>query len=152
MELALKQRLVGASVIIALVVIFVPMIFDNSNGNRSQTISIEIPGEPEDLKHKVISIDSKTISAANDKAVERSTGAIRKEPIKTRETIIDMVDNSLSRNKDNVADIEKKQTDKVVPVTKTGHGQLSDSKKIEVTDVKKNQIVNKKSSSKKQVS
>ncbi|MBL4660555.1 MAG: SPOR domain-containing protein [Alcanivoracaceae bacterium] len=137
MELALKQRLVGASVIIALVVIFVPMVFDDGISNRNQTISIEIPGEPEDLKHKVISIDSKTTLAEKDNPVD----TVRKEPIKRHETIIDVVDNSVSRNKDKV--VEKKQADNIVPVTKPSHDKQSDSKEMEAVDPKKNKTVSK---------
>ena len=148
-ELALKQRLVGASVIIALVVIFVPMIFDDGIGNRNQTISIEIPGEPEDLKHKVISIDSRTTPAGNNKSDDQSADVVRKEPIKKHETIIDMVDNSVSANKDKVTVINEKQASKIIPVTKPNHEKQPDPKEIEVVDIKKDKTVSKNPSPKK---
>ena len=93
MEIALKQRLVGASVIIALAVIFIPMIFDNTNRNKNQSISIEIPGEPADLKHKVISIDS----IVQDNTDENNNKEeINNNQIQKQETIIDVVDNSVN--------------------------------------------------------
>ena len=99
MDLVLKQRLVGAAVIIALVVIFVPMIFDDSNSTRNQTISIEIPGEPDELKHKVLSIDSKS-TQTDEQLVEKQQAQQEEFPakIKTQETIIEVLDNSQKQN------------------------------------------------------
>ncbi len=46
METTLKQRLIGAAVIIALAVIFVPMILDGSGQRESVAINIDVPPEP----------------------------------------------------------------------------------------------------------
>jgi len=138
-ELALKQRLVGASVIIALVVIFVPMIFDGGISNRNQTISIEIPGEPEDLKHKIIAIDTRTTTTGK----EKSADVVRKKPIKTHETIIDVVDNSIASNNNKSTVIKEKQASKIVPVTRPSHEKQPDSKDVEVADIKKDKTVSK---------
>lgn len=46
METTLKQRLIGAAVIIALAVIFVPMILDGSGRQESVAINAEVPPEP----------------------------------------------------------------------------------------------------------
>lgn len=46
METTLKQRLIGAAVIIALAVIFVPMILDGSGQQRSIAMNMEVPPEP----------------------------------------------------------------------------------------------------------
>lgn len=46
METTLKQRLIGAAVIIALAVIFVPMILDGSGQQESVAINMEVPPEP----------------------------------------------------------------------------------------------------------
>jgi len=46
METTLKQRLIGAAVIIALAVIFVPMILDGSGRQESVALNMEIPPEP----------------------------------------------------------------------------------------------------------
>lgn len=58
MEQELKQRLIGASVIIALAIIFVPMLFDGDGvKQQNQKISIEIPEVPNDLEVKTFDID-----------------------------------------------------------------------------------------------
>ena len=46
METTLKQRLIGAAVIIALAVIFVPMILDGSGQKKSVAINMEAPPKP----------------------------------------------------------------------------------------------------------
>ncbi len=46
METTLKQRLIGAAVIIALAVIFVPMILDGSGREQSVALNMEVPPEP----------------------------------------------------------------------------------------------------------
>ena len=46
METTLKQRLIGAAVIIALAVIFVPMILDGSGREESVALNVEVPPEP----------------------------------------------------------------------------------------------------------
>ncbi len=46
METTLKQRLIGAAVIIALAVIFVPMILDGSGRQESAALNVEVPPEP----------------------------------------------------------------------------------------------------------
>ncbi len=46
MESTLKQRLIGTAVIIALAVIFVPMILDGSGQQESIAINVEVPPEP----------------------------------------------------------------------------------------------------------
>lgn len=95
METALKQRLVGASVIIALAVIFIPMFFDDSQ-NNNKPISIDIPQEPENLKHKIVSLNSgKTNPNPIEETIQPETSLETIEPkINTTETIIDMTDNT----------------------------------------------------------
>ena len=46
METTLKQRLIGAAVIIALAVIFVPMILDGSGREQSVALKMDVPPEP----------------------------------------------------------------------------------------------------------
>jgi len=94
-ETALKQRLVGASVIIALAVIFIPMFFDDSQ-NNNKPISIDIPQEPENLKHKIVSLNSgKTNPNPIEETIQPETSLETIEPkINTTETIIDMTDNT----------------------------------------------------------
>ncbi len=91
MDLALKQRLVGASVLIALAVIFLPLLFEGSTQEGKQSITIEIPQEPQELTQKVISIDGKPTKAEEE--IKKEVLADR-PPIKKQETIVEVVDNS----------------------------------------------------------
>lgn len=67
MDQELKQRLIGASVIIALAVIFVPMLFDGEvEQKNNQNISITIPDAGENnLEVKKFELD-KPVSEANE--------------------------------------------------------------------------------------
>ena len=47
MEISLKQRLIGAAVLIALAVIFLPMLLDGSGRREQITMRMEIPPEPQ---------------------------------------------------------------------------------------------------------
>ena len=51
MDKALKQRMVGASVLIALAVIVLPMLLGGRpEGETQQTRKIELPAQPPDLR------------------------------------------------------------------------------------------------------
>jgi len=63
MDIQLKQRLVGLTVIFSLAVIFLPMLLDGA-GTRIKTLDVEIPPPPEltigvDVKQKIIELDQK---------------------------------------------------------------------------------------------
>ncbi len=60
MESALKQRLLGAVVLIALAIIFVPMFLSGSGPKQeSETINLEIPPAPSrEFETRVLSVDS----------------------------------------------------------------------------------------------
>ena len=47
MDQALKQRLVGATILIALAVIFLPLLLDGEGADGQRTQPIEIPDRPE---------------------------------------------------------------------------------------------------------
>jgi DedD protein len=47
MEIPLKQRLIGAAVLIALGVIFIPMLLDGAGHREQITLDMEIPPEPQ---------------------------------------------------------------------------------------------------------
>jgi DedD protein len=55
MEQPLKQRLIGAVILISLAVIFVPMLIGNKPDN-SQPISIEIPEPPKDIDSRILAL------------------------------------------------------------------------------------------------
>jgi DedD protein len=106
MEVELKQRLVGASVLIAIAVIFIPMIFDDTRISKNQSITIKIPDEPDNLKHKVLNIDENIANNQSDNVLDDSSDGsnmpetsivdeIALEPeITKQEVVIDVVDNS----------------------------------------------------------
>ncbi len=60
MDSALKQRLLGAAVLIALAIIFVPMIFSGSGPvQESATIDLEIPPAPDrEFETRVMTVDA----------------------------------------------------------------------------------------------
>jgi DedD protein len=112
MDLALKQRLVGASVLIALAVIFLPLLFDGSTQESNQSITIEIPQEPQELTQKVLSIDGN--SSKVDEEIKKEVLADR-PTIKKQETIVEVVDNSEPTKPIVIEKEELKQEVKIAP-------------------------------------
>lgn len=146
MEPALKQRLVGASVIIALAVIFIPMMFDDSNRSENQSISIDIPEEPSDLKNKIIAIDGQANDSSNNNDGEASENLLIQEQtpiIEKQETIIDLVDNSakITKEEDNEeipAEVKPVDVKPIVikPIVTTSEPQpLAKEPTIQVQDI-----------------
>ena len=60
MEPALKQRLLGAVVLIALAIIFVPMLFSGSGPKQdSSTVNLELPPPPSrEFETRVLPVDA----------------------------------------------------------------------------------------------
>jgi len=143
MEKELKQRLVGASVLIALAVIFIPMIFDDTNISNKQSITIEIPDEPEGLKHKVISIDTNITNNEkntshenlniddNDQSEVFTIDEKFKDPeIKKEEVVLDIVDNTKNNKVDTNPEIKKEQSkdnNETIKVTENLKPNIKDS-------------------------
>jgi DedD protein len=48
MDSALKQRLIGAAVLVVLAVIFLPMVLDGTTGEGGEAISLDVPQQPAD--------------------------------------------------------------------------------------------------------
>lgn len=135
MNTELKQRMVGASVIIALAVIFIPMLFDDTQIDKNQVLSIEIPQEPVQLQHKLINIDgennSDNLSGSTTNTREAENSAQNpdiKPAIEKQETILDVVDNSSSVNDSNKPD----KIDTAIDTKK------SDSKEVAIEKFKEN--------------
>jgi DedD protein len=65
MDSALKQRLLGAAVLIALAIIFVPMFFSNSPPKQDNTtLGLSIPPAPErNFETRTLSVDAKPAAA-----------------------------------------------------------------------------------------
>ena len=59
MEPALKQRLIGAAVLVVLAVIFVPMVFDGSKSVDTQTVDLSIPATPDrEFETRVVPLET----------------------------------------------------------------------------------------------
>ena len=79
MDISLKQRLVGASVLVALGVIFIPMILERSSEDESLTVRMEIPEKP-DIEFKNRLDDPPAIEEIEwPESVEEATADIRAE-------------------------------------------------------------------------
>ncbi|GJM09593.1 MAG: hypothetical protein DHS20C11_18690 [Lysobacteraceae bacterium] len=57
MELALKQRVVGASVLVVMAVIFVPMVLDGPATDSVLIVDLEIPQSGQDTQSRVLPLD-----------------------------------------------------------------------------------------------
>jgi len=59
MEPALKQRLIGAAVLVVLAVIFLPMVFDGSKSVDTQTVDLSIPATPDrEFETRVVPLEA----------------------------------------------------------------------------------------------
>jgi DedD protein len=58
MDPALKQRLIGAAVLVVLAVIFVPMLIESGGRTETQVVDLSIPAEPDQkLETRVVPLD-----------------------------------------------------------------------------------------------
>lgn len=70
MDPALKKRLIGASVLIVLAIIFLPMLFDGSEPVRSDSVQLDIPLPPQrDFETRVVPLDQPALSAGMAEAI-----------------------------------------------------------------------------------
>jgi DedD protein len=74
MDQQLKQRLIGATIIVSLVVIFVPMLFEDRQGDHYAAGAGDIPDLPKEVEAKSIELP-KTASEAAPSAGEGSVGS-----------------------------------------------------------------------------
>jgi DedD protein len=66
MDSGLKKRLLGAAVLIALAVIFVPMLLPRHSGSGSQSVSLKIPPEPSgEMQTRVLQVGPNGASAGS---------------------------------------------------------------------------------------
>ena len=64
MDSGLKKRLLGAAVLIALAVIFVPMLLPGHSDSGSQSVSMKIPPEPSgELQTRILQVGPDAASA-----------------------------------------------------------------------------------------
>lgn len=79
MDPALKQRLIGAAVLVALVVIFVPMLLDRPREPEPRSLPLEIPKPPDRrLETRVIEVER---DARRDPGPLPTAPAAREEPV-----------------------------------------------------------------------
>jgi DedD protein len=83
MDLSLKQRLLGAVVLIALAVIFIPMFLSGPAPQQSsETVNLAIPPAPDrEFQNRVLPVDS-----AKDAAKPATAAPVTSEPLATVET------------------------------------------------------------------
>jgi len=78
MDKALKQRMVGAIVLIALGVIFIPMLLDGGSRDGSRTVELDIPEPPEqDYRSRLLPLEEKE---AEDGARDDDRGRVTRRP------------------------------------------------------------------------
>jgi cell division septation protein DedD len=66
MDPGLKKRLLGAVVLIALAVIFVPMLLPSHSGSGSQSVSMQVPPEPSgEMQTRVLAVGPDSASAGS---------------------------------------------------------------------------------------
>ncbi|MDD2768097.1 MAG: SPOR domain-containing protein [Methylococcus sp.] len=70
MDEQLKQRLIGATVIVAFAVIFVPMLFDKKPDEPAQTEVTEIPPMPKDMEEQPVELPRSVDEVATAEPVE----------------------------------------------------------------------------------
>jgi DedD protein len=79
LDISLKQRLVGAAVLVALGVIFIPMILERNSDDESLTVRMEIPPKP-DVEFKNRLEDHPGVEEVQwPESVEAATAEIRAE-------------------------------------------------------------------------
>ncbi|MEW5056254.1 sporulation-like protein [Cycloclasticus sp. 46_83_sub15_T18] len=86
MEQALKQRLIGAVILISLAVIFVPMLIGGKPGDN-EVVSIDIPELPKELESRIIALPEQTmeplakVSLSKGQPVKITSPSIAKPPL-----------------------------------------------------------------------
>lgn len=76
MDPTLQKRLIGASVLIVLAIIFVPMLLDGSDRGSSETLPLAIPEVPErDFETRVVPLDTPVMAEPGSVAAAIGDGA-----------------------------------------------------------------------------
>ncbi len=146
MDQELKQRLIGASVIIALAIIFVPMLFDGDGvKQQNQNISIEIPEAPNDLEVKTFDIDRPVtdqhmnLPESDVSLTQQNTAAESEPPVIQPQLIDKKVDEQLAEDAAEVANEQANEnlTNKsVVDITEVPSQGEVDSSEAVIAEVK----------------
>lgn len=79
MDKALKQRMVGAVVLIALGVIFIPMLLDGGSEQDSRTVELDIPAPPDrEYRSRLLPLDEQAQDEASQAAGQEPAGQVRR--------------------------------------------------------------------------
>jgi DedD protein len=82
MDPALKQRMLGAAVLIVLAIIFVPMLLDGAPSGRSETVDLAIPDAPErDFETRVVPLDTAPPASVEDPNAVATVEATATKPV-----------------------------------------------------------------------
>ncbi|MBP1150483.1 MULTISPECIES: SPOR domain-containing protein [Methylocaldum] len=81
MDQQLKQRLIGAIIIVSLVVIFVPMLFEERQDDLSAAGSGEIPALPKEVEAKAIELPNSAADVAPSEESESTSTGYRIIPL-----------------------------------------------------------------------
>jgi len=77
MDKALKQRMVGAVVLIALAVIFIPMLLNGNSEQGTRTVSLDIPSPPEEqYRSRLLPLEGSGDSGKETNAGQQSEGQV----------------------------------------------------------------------------
>jgi len=79
MEQALKQRLIGAVILISLAVIFVPM-FIGGSVQDDEVISIDIPKPPKELESRIVTLPEQPIEELAEVSISKDKPVKVKQP------------------------------------------------------------------------
>jgi DedD protein len=83
MDPTLQKRLIGASVLIVLAIIFVPMLLDGSAQTGSETLPLSIPEPPErDFETRIVPLGQAAVDTA-PASVAEAIGVLPQEPAAT---------------------------------------------------------------------
>lgn len=108
MDKALKQRMVGAVVLIALGVIFIPMLLDGGSGEEgTRSVELDIPAAPDrEYRSRLLPLDESGGEPADAPRgqVERGSGATPAPPAATPQPAPDTGDENAPAGPDATAD------------------------------------------------
>ena len=88
MERRLKERLIGAAVLVMLAVIFIPMVLDNNSGTDVTIDKSNIPARPEDsFNSRIVPLEGSDLTPLPVKEIEKEEAPVPKIGTATREKI-----------------------------------------------------------------
>lgn len=141
MDKALKQRLVGASVLIILAVIVLPMLLSGrSDRLKHESSRIELPPKPDELSIETrrfpVGIPSKPVPAVEQETVE-SEEALKPEPLQADNT---QLTNAIADTPVSVTQVDSGGDESAMPATDTGAGELAGNEPVETSVAEVNAI------------